>query len=78
MDLNKYRNDSKDVFYGLPQDIKYCKTCVMSNQKPNSDIEHNNNADRKKKTPLSQHVSNVKIGEGNTFFSIFSCHCERP
>ena len=50
VDLNKYRNDSKEVFYGLPQDIKYCKTCVMSNQKPNSDIEHKNNADRKKKT----------------------------
>ena len=25
--------------YGLPQDVNFCRTCVISNQRPCSDIE---------------------------------------
>ena len=28
--------------YNLPEEVKYCTKCVMSNQKPNSSIEHKN------------------------------------
>ena len=27
------------TFYGLPQDINYCTSCVISNQRPNSAVE---------------------------------------
>ena len=50
INLDKYIVDSNETFYGLPSNVTYCKTCVMSNQKPNSDIEHENNPNRDKKT----------------------------
>jgi N-acetyl sugar amidotransferase len=38
------------VKYGLPEKILYCKSCVISNQRPNSVIEFFNTIDKKKKT----------------------------
>lgn len=38
----QYEMDDKaelTTFYGLPREVKFCKKCVMSNQKPNSKIE---------------------------------------
>jgi hypothetical protein len=26
--------------YGLPADVRFCRRCVISNQRPNSDIEY--------------------------------------
>lgn len=44
IDYSKYASDIKDpeVMYGLPPEVKFCKNCVMSNQKPNScrEFEH--------------------------------------
>jgi len=36
--------------YGLPADVVYCKKCVISNQRPNSAIEIQNNAESLKST----------------------------
>jgi N-acetyl sugar amidotransferase len=36
--------------YGLPKDVVYCKKCVISNQRPNSAIEIQNNAQTPKST----------------------------
>lgn len=30
------------AFYGLPEEVKYCKECVISNQRPNSTVEMRN------------------------------------
>lgn len=39
-----------DTKYGLPKEVKFCKKCVISNQRPNSAIEFNHTADSKKDT----------------------------
>lgn len=31
--------NDKQTFYGLPQEVKFCKKCVISNQRPSSTIE---------------------------------------
>lgn len=36
------------VYYGLPTEVKYCKECTYSNQKPNSEIESQHRTDSKK------------------------------
>ena len=35
-------------FYGLPEKVKFCKICVISNQKPNPVVEFKNNDNQKK------------------------------
>jgi len=39
-----------EVKYGLPAEIKFCKRCVMSNQRPASAVEFKHNAQSKKVT----------------------------
>jgi N-acetyl sugar amidotransferase len=36
--------------YGLPQEVKFCRKCVMSNQRPVSEVEFKHNIQTKKKT----------------------------
>lgn len=36
--------------YGLPAEVKFCKRCVISNQRPNSAIEYAHTKDTKKQT----------------------------
>ena len=36
--------------YGLPVEVKFCKRCVISNQRPSSTVEFKNTADVKKET----------------------------
>jgi N-acetyl sugar amidotransferase len=36
--------------YGLPKEVIFCKRCVISNQRPNSTIEHKNHSGVKKQT----------------------------
>lgn len=36
--------------YGLPMDVKFCKKCVVSNQRPSSTVEFKNKPDSKKET----------------------------
>lgn len=51
-DLSRYApalNDP-DIKYGLPQETAFCKSCVISNQRPNSAIEFKHTAESKKAT----------------------------
>jgi len=41
-----------DAYYGLPNEVKFCKKCVMSNQKPNSTAETKHTSSSKKTTLL--------------------------
>ena len=36
--------------YGLPEEVKYCNSCVISNQRPSSTVEFYNTIEEKKKT----------------------------
>ncbi len=36
--------------YGLPGEVAFCKSCVISNQRPNSAVEYEHTKDSKKKT----------------------------
>ena len=37
-------------YYGLPKDIIFCKSCVISNQRPNSEYEFKHTSKTKKRT----------------------------
>jgi N-acetyl sugar amidotransferase len=39
-----------EAYYGLPEVVKFCSKCVMSNQRPTSTIEFKHNKDSKKTT----------------------------
>ncbi len=39
-----------EAFYGLPTEVKFCKKCVMSNQRPASTVEFKHTKDSKKVT----------------------------
>ena len=50
-----YKNFSKDLekpesIYGTPVDIRFCKSCVISNQRPSSTAEFKNDGKKPKKT----------------------------
>jgi N-acetyl sugar amidotransferase len=34
--------EKKQVYYGLPEEVKFCKKCVISNQRPSSSVEFKN------------------------------------
>jgi hypothetical protein len=36
------------TLYGLPEEVKFCKKCVMSNQRPSSTVEHKHTINSKK------------------------------
>jgi len=44
------KNKSLEAYYGLPQEVRFCKKCVMSNQRPASTIEFKHTKDSKKVT----------------------------
>lgn len=39
-----------EAYYGLPQKVKFCKKCVISNQRPNSTVEYKHTKESKKET----------------------------
>ena len=41
--------EKKEAFYGLPNKVCFCKTCVISNQRPATSIEFRNDGDQPKK-----------------------------
>jgi N-acetyl sugar amidotransferase len=52
VDLKRYApsvNDP-DVLYGLPQNVLFCESCVISNQRPNSAVEFKHTKESKKTT----------------------------
>jgi N-acetyl sugar amidotransferase len=50
--MRKFAPDAiaSEAFYGLPEKIKFCSKCVISNQRPNSTIEHKHTHQSKKTT----------------------------
>ena len=38
-----------EVLYGLPNEVKFCKKCVISNQRPSSTVEFKNEKGERKK-----------------------------
>ena len=42
--------ENLEAYYGLPEQVKFCKRCVISNQRPNSSIEFKHNIKSKKST----------------------------
>ncbi|UAA39139.1 N-acetyl sugar amidotransferase [Paraneptunicella aestuarii] len=52
VDYSKFEPEAEitETKYGLPLEVKYCKRCVISNQRPNSALEYKHNKDSKKKT----------------------------
>ena len=43
-------NKKHEAYYGLPQEVKFCTKCVMSNQRPTSTVEFKHTKDSKKTT----------------------------
>src|SRR4051812_16227256 len=43
-------NPNPAVKYGLPAEVKFCKRCIISNQRPNSAVEFQHTSDSKKPT----------------------------
>lgn len=41
---------TEEAYYGLPHDVKFCRRCVISNQRPNSSVEFKHTRDSKKAT----------------------------
>jgi N-acetyl sugar amidotransferase len=39
-----------EAYYGLPEEVEFCKSCVISNQRPNSAIEYKHQAKTQKET----------------------------
>ena len=39
-----------ETYYGLPENVHFCKKCVMSNQRPVSEVEFKHNINTKKRT----------------------------
>ena len=51
VDLKEYANElNHNAKYGLPKEVSYCQSCVISNQRPNSAIEYNHVKGVKKET----------------------------
>jgi hypothetical protein len=43
VDTTAYRDQSPDqALYGLPLQVKFCRSCVISNQRPSSTVEFKN------------------------------------
>lgn len=43
-------NEELETYYGLPKDVLFCKSCVISNQRPSSTVEFKHTKDEKKQT----------------------------
>jgi N-acetyl sugar amidotransferase len=52
LDYKKFSPDADitETKYGLPKEVRFCKRCVISNQRPNSAVEYQHTAQSKKQT----------------------------
>ncbi|MCF8453560.1 MAG: hypothetical protein K9G42_10175, partial [Pedobacter sp.] len=48
--MDQKSNSKLEAYYGLPSEVKFCKKCVMSNQRPASALEFKHTKDSKKVT----------------------------
>ena len=62
IDLSRFKNkpESTEAFYGLPKDIKFCKKCIISNQRPNSAVEYTH-TEKSKKSTIFIHISFIFV-----------------
>ena len=44
------KKNKLETYFGLPEEVKFCKKCVMSNQRPTSSVEFKSTKDSKKTT----------------------------
>ena len=44
------KKNNLEAYFGLPNEVKFCKKCVMSNQRPTSSVEFKSTKDSKKNT----------------------------
>lgn len=49
-DLYRKGEPNPDVYYGLPRKVAFCKSCVISNQRPNSAVEYQHTPKSRKRT----------------------------
>jgi N-acetyl sugar amidotransferase len=47
---SKMNAKNENTLFGLPEEVKFCAKCVISNQRPNSSLEYKHSKDSKKKT----------------------------
>ena len=60
IDLSEFKKGNSTITkYGLPKKIAFCKSCVISNQRPNSAIEHQHTKSSIKKTCPTDNFSNL-------------------
>jgi N-acetyl sugar amidotransferase len=52
VDLSRFAKNSEapEALYGLPREVKFCRRCVISNQRPNSAVEYKHTNESKKAT----------------------------
>src|SRR5262249_21755615 len=52
VDIKKYGPAINDpeTYYGLPQNVEFCQSCVISNQRPNSAVEFSHTKESRKVT----------------------------
>jgi len=52
LDLAPFKRDGgpHPALYGLPHEVRFCRRCVISNQRPNSAVEYNHTAKSRKAT----------------------------
>nr|WP_320148036.1 N-acetyl sugar amidotransferase [uncultured Anaeromusa sp.] len=52
VDLQEFEsnNSTLPIKYGLPSEVKFCRKCVISNQRPNSAVEYKHTKESKKTT----------------------------
>ena len=51
IDMTEFlKEKSRITKYGLPEEVVYCKKCVISNQRPNTTVEFKHTAESKKTT----------------------------
>lgn len=43
-------NETLEAFFGLPSEVRFCRSCVISNQRPSSTVEFKHQKQEKKKT----------------------------
>jgi len=51
-DLSRYESNSEnyEVLHSLPREVKFCRNCVISNQRPSSTVEYKKTKQTKQKT----------------------------
>ena len=58
IDMTEFlKETSRITKYGLPEEVVYCKKCVISNQRPNTTVEFKHTAESKKTTINFQKIS---------------------